>query len=202
MTKGLREVMNGKSDEGLMDYLNNFQKYTPEAIKSATDELIRRGRNFSDEELKEIDVKIENRTNSEDEEDTLFASDSWKKKVVKDPNAPLLYSKGAIRAFSLIFSTIFGAVLLSSNINDTKRKWIVIGFGVIYTAVTIIIMNLIPPNTFYVLMLNTAGGLGLTSTFWNKYVGQETEYRAKPIWKALIISSIITIPFLLAIIYG
>ena len=202
MAKTLGEVMNGKSDEGLMDYLNNFQKYTPEAIKSSADELKRRGRTFSQEELKEIDVKIENRRNSEDEEDTLFASDSWKNKVVKDPNAPLLYSKGAIRAFSLIFSTVFGAVLLSSNIDDNKRKWIVIGFGIIYTAVTIIIMNLIPPNTFYVLLLNTAGGLGLTSTFWNKYVGQETEYRAKPIWKALIISIVITIPFLLAIIYG
>ncbi len=202
MARSLREVMNGKSDEGLMGYLNNFQKFTPEAIKAAADELKRRGRNFSEGELKEIDVKIENRKNSEDEDDTLFASDSWKKKVVKDPNAPLLYSKGTIRAFSLIFSTIFGAVLLSSNINDNKRKLIVIGFGVIYTAVTIMIMNLIPPNTFYVLILNTAGGLGLTSTFWNKYVGQETEYRARPIWKALMISIIITIPFIIAIIYG
>lgn len=122
--------------------------------------------------------------------------------MVKDPNAPLFYSKGAIRAFSLIFSTIFGAVLLSSNISGNKGKWIVIGFGVIYTTATIIIMNLIPPNTFYVLILNTAGGLGLTSTFWNKYIGQDTEYRTKPIWKALIISIIITIPFVLAIIYG
>jgi hypothetical protein len=202
MKKSLSEVMNGKSDEGLIDYINNFQKYTPEAIRSAADELKRRGRNFSEEELKEIEVKIENRIKSEDEEETLFASGSWKKKVVEDPNAPLLYSKGAIRAFSLIFSTIFGAVLLSSNINDNKRKWIVIGFGVIYTAMTIIILNLIPPNTLYTLILNTAGGLGLTSTFWNKYVGQDIEYRARPIWKALIISIIITIPFLLAIIYG
>jgi hypothetical protein len=78
----------------------------------------------------------------------------------------------------------------------------VIGFGIIYTAVSIIILNLIPPNSFYVFLLNTAGGLGLTSTFWDKYVGKETKYRAKPIWKPLIISIIITIPFLLAIIYG
>jgi hypothetical protein len=202
MAKSLKEVMNGKSEEGLMDYLNNFQKYTPEAIMSAADELKRRGRIFSDEELKEIDLKIENRKKSEEEEDTLFGSDSWRKRVVKDPNAPLLYSKGAIRAFSLVFSTMFGAVLLSTNIKDNKGKWNVIGFGLIYTVVTIIIMNLAPLNTYYVFMLNTVGGLGLVSTFWNKYVGQETVYRAKPIWKALIISIIITIPFLLAIIYG
>ena len=202
MAKSLREVMNGKTEEGLTDYLDNFQKYTPEAISSAVDELKRRGRNFSEEELKEIDLKIENRTKAESEDDTLFASNAWKQSVVTDPNAPLLYSKGAIRAFSLFFSTIFGAVLLSSNINDTKRKWMVIGFGIIYTTVTIIVLNLIPPNTFYVLLLNTAGGLGLTSTFWDKYVGKETKYRARPIWKPLIISIIITIPFLLAIIYG
>ncbi|MBX2967721.1 MAG: hypothetical protein KF845_16385 [Cyclobacteriaceae bacterium] len=203
MAKSLREVMNGKSDEGLMDYLDNFQKYTPEAIRTVVDELKSRGRNFNDEELKEINIKIEKRTKAESEEDTLFApNNAWKQSVVTDPNAPLFYSKGAITAFSLFFSTIFGAVLLSSNINDTKRKWIVIGFGIIYTTVSIIILNLIPPNTFYVLLLNTAGGLGLTSTFWDKYVGKETKYRAKPIWKPLIISIIITIPFLLAIIYG
>lgn len=202
MAKSLREVMYGKSDEGLMDYLSNFQKYTPEAIKFASEELKRRGRNFSEEELKEIDLKIEDRKKAEDEMDNLFSSDSWKKKVVKDPNAPLLYSKGAISGFSLIFCTIFGAVLLSSNINDNKGKLIVIGFGVIYTAVTITSMNLISHSTYYVFLFNMAGGLGLTSTFWNKYVGKETEYRAKPIWKALIISIIITIPFLLAIIFG
>ncbi len=195
--------MNGKSEEGLMDYVNSFQKYTPEAITAAVDELKRRGTSFSDQELKEISSKIESRKNAENEDDNPFvASDSWKKNVVTDPNVPLLYSKGAIRAFSLLFSTIFGAVLLSSNINDSKRKWIVIGFGIIYTALTIVIVNLIPSNTFWVFMFNTAGGLGLTSSFWDKFVGKEIKYRSKPIWKALLISIIITIPFLLAFIYG
>lgn len=202
MGKSLREVMTAKSEDGLADYLNNFNKYTPEAIKAAVDELKRRGRHFSEEELREIDVKIEQRKNDENEEDTLFASDSWKKNVVADPNAPLLYSKGAIRGFSLVFSTIFGAALLSSNVDNNKKKWIVIGFGVLYTAVTIVIVNLIPSNTVYVFLLNTAGGLALTTTFWDKFVGKETKYRPKPIWKPLIISIVITIPFLLAIIYG
>jgi hypothetical protein len=202
MGKSLREVMAGKSEDGLADYLHNFKRYTPDAIKAAVDELKSRGRNFSEEELREIEIKIENRKSAEDEEDTLFASDSWKKTVVTDPNAPFLYSKGAIRAFSLVFSTIFGAVLLSSNVDDNKKKWIVIGFGVLYTALTIVIVNLIPTNTIYVLLLNTAGGLGLTSTFWDKFVGKDTKYRSKPIWKPLIISIVITIPFLLAIIYG
>jgi hypothetical protein len=202
MTRSLKEVMNGKSEEGLMDYVNNFKKYTPEAITAAVDELERRGTTFTDQELTEIRTKLENRKNVQNEEDNPFvASNAWKQDVVMDPNAPLLYSKRAIRAFSFLFSTIFGAVLLSCNINDSKRKWIVIGFGIIYTALTVVIANLIPSNTFWVLLLNTAGGLGLTSTFWDKFVGKETKYRSKAIWKALLISIIITIPFLLALIY-
>lgn len=201
MAKSLRAIMNGKSEKGLIDYLNNAHKYSPEAITAAVDELKRRGKSFSNEELNEINIKIQNSTDAESEEDTLFASDSWKKSVVTDPNAPLLYSKGAIISFSLLCSTIFGAVLLSFNINDTKRKWIVIGFGIIYTIMTIIIVNMIPSNMFWVLLLNNAGGLGLTSTFWDKYVGKEIKYRAKPIWKPLLISIIITTPFLLSLIY-
>lgn len=77
-----------------------------------------------------------------------------------------------------------------------------IGFGIFYTATSIAILNLLPQKTFYALLFNTAGGFGLTSTFWDKYVRKEIKYRAKPIWKPLVISIIITIPFLLAIIYG
>jgi hypothetical protein len=64
------------------------------------------------------------------------------------------------------------------------------------------VANIVPTSIYYVMILNTAGGLALTSTFWDKYVGKETKYRAKPIWKPLTISVIITIPFLLALIYG
>ena len=202
MGKSLKEVMTGKSEEGLADYLHNFRKYTPEAIQAAVEELKNRGRSFSEDELKEINVKIAQRSNDENEDDPLFASNSWKRNVVTDPTAPLLYSKGAISVFSIVFTTLFGAVLLSSNINDRDKKWIVIGFGIIYTGLTIIIVNLIPSNTLWTLVLNMAGGLGLTSTFWDKFVGKETRYRSKPIWKPLIISIAITIPFLLAIIYG
>ena len=202
MARILREVMNGLSDEGLMDYITNFNKYTPEAIRAAVDELKKRGTSFTNQELSEIDSKIQDRTKAEIEDDTLFPSDSWKRNVVTDPNVPSLYSKGAIMGFSVFFSTIFGAVLLSSNINDTKRKWLVIGFGVLYTVLSIFLLNLIPLNTLLTFLLNTAGGLGLTTTFWDKYVGKETKYRSKPIWKPLIISIIITIPFVIALIYG
>ncbi|HCW07164.1 MAG TPA: hypothetical protein DGG95_07355, partial [Cytophagales bacterium] len=142
------------------------------------------------------------RKKAESDDDGLFVSNSWKKDIVTDTSAPLLYSKGAIRVFSILFSVIFGAVLLSFNINDTKRKLIVIVFGIIYTALTAFIVNLMPSNIFWTYLLNIAGGLGLTTTFWDKFIGKEIKYRAKPIWIPLIISIIITVPILLTIIYS
>jgi len=196
--------MSSKSEDGLMDYLTNFNKYTADAITAAVDELRRRGRNFTDEELSDIKSKIETRKKAENEDEELFAPKSWKDEGVTDPNAPLLYSKGTIRFFSIFFSVIFGSVLLAYNINDSKRKWIVIGFGTIYTALTIFILNLIPSNMriSVTALINTGGGLGLATTFWDKFVGKQIKYRAKPPWIPLIISFIIILPIVLAIIYG
>lgn len=138
----------------------------------------------------------------EKEEPTLWMKDVVDNDLVTDPTAPLLYSKGAIRAFSFIFTTLFRAFLLSNNIVGKKNKFIVIGFGIAYTTISAILLTIIPPNTFWVLALNTAGGLGLTTTFWNKYVGKDVKYRAKPIWLPLIISIILSIPILPITIYS
>jgi hypothetical protein len=199
MAKGLRERMTGMSEAELAIYLDNYSKYTPEAIKLAAEELKRRGRNFSDEELKEIDIKIEKKTKAENE--AMWTGEWSDANIVTDLNAPLLYSKKAIRVFCLFFSTMFGAVLLSSNINDNKRKWIMIGFGVIYTAFSIVVLSWIPSPIYPGLLLNIGGGFGLTTTFWDNFVGKETKYRSKPIWKPLVISIVIYIPIILAIIY-
>jgi hypothetical protein len=201
MAKSLGEVMSTKSDEGLIAYINNFEKYTPDALTAATNELKRRGKKISEEELKEIHLKIQARVKAESEEETLWPSESLRKEIVTDLNAPLLYSKATVRAFSIVFTVIFGAVLLSNNISDSKKKWIVIAFGITYTTLSIILLNIIPPSTVWVLLLNAAGGLGLTTTFWDKYIGKDVKYRAKPIWIPLIISIIISIPFILAMIY-
>ncbi|MEO7990219.1 MAG: hypothetical protein ABI663_11800 [Chryseolinea sp.] len=130
-------------------------------------------------------------------------TNSWTKNIVEDVDAPELYSPRAIWGFSVFFSVIFGAVLLASNITDRKAKWMAIGFGIVYTAVVIVIVNLLPQtNSGIVIGLNAGGALILTKLFWDKYVGAETKFRTKAIWRPLIISILITIPFLLAIIYG
>jgi drug/metabolite transporter superfamily protein YnfA len=126
---------------------------------------------------------------------------NWTKNVVTDQDAPQLYSPRAIWGFSVFFTVIFGAVLLAINLTDRKSKLIVIGFGALYTTIAILILNLLPKaNTGITIGLNMGGALLLTSLFWDKYVGAETKFRTKQIWKPLIISILIAIPFLLAII--
>ena len=127
---------------------------------------------------------------------------NWKRNIVTDPEAPQYYSQTAIWAFSVIFTVVFGAVLLASNLTDKKAKWTVIGFGALYTAIAATLLYQLPRNTGLTLAANAGGALILTEFFWNKYVGAATQFRTKPIWKPLIISLIIITPFILAIIYG
>lgn len=135
-------------------------------------------------------------------EATTNKTNLWTKNIVTDVDSPQFYSPRAIWGFSVFFTVIFGAVLLSSNLTEKKAKGLVMGFGILYTALAIIIMNLLPqPNTGLAIGLNGGGAFILTKLFWDKYVGRETKFRAKAIWKPLVISILITIPFLLALIY-
>lgn len=202
MTKTLREVMREKPEGELMNYLNNYTDFIPEAIIAAVDELKRRGKIFTEQELTSIQQKIEERRKADDEDDySLLESRPPEKDIVSDPGAPLLYSKGAINFFSVIFSTLIGAVLLSYNIKPKKGKWIVLGFGIIYTIFSILIFKYIRQNRLSVCFLQIAGGMALTTTFWDKYIGKGIEYRAKPVWIPLIISLLIVIPIILFIIF-
>lgn len=122
-----------------------------------------------------------------------------------DTNAPLFYSKLAITMFSVFFSTIFGAILLMTNLrainNDKARTWVLI-FGVVYSTLIIYILNLVGANTNLGFVLNLVGALILTELFWNKEIGKEFLYRRKMIWKPLLISILVLIPFILATLYS
>lgn len=190
-----------RSDAELMEYINNFDKYTPEALIAVVNELKSRGQSISDEELRMINDKVEKSKKEEEEEKIEKSSKSLIKNVVTDPDAPLLYSQVAILMFSTIFTTIFGAILLALNIKDTKKKLKVIGIGIIFTTFAILISNLVPHPTILTMLANGVGGYLLVTEFWNKYIGSGTKYRTKPIWIPLIISLIITALLLIEMIY-
>jgi hypothetical protein len=113
-----------------------------------------------------------------------------------------MYTPRAVWGFSAFFSVIFGAVLLANNIAERDGKQTVIAFGIFFTAASIFFLSLVPvTNTLLTLVVNSGGGYLMVALFWNKHIGKYTPYRAKPIWKPLIISLLITIPIVWAAIY-
>lgn len=116
---------------------------------------------------------------------------------------PKLYSKRVIYAFSIIFSIIFGTVLLMSNLKQTgnKKGWYeVLIFGIIYTAGLLITAASLNMNTNIGLPLNLLGSLILNEYFWNRYIGKETKFEKKKWYKPAIISLIIILPFVYIIL--
>lgn len=202
MSTHYKELMTTKSDAGLLEYITKANRYTPEAIAAAVAELAARGRNLSHEERDALHVTLAQKVDDEKEEKEQRTGKGWSKNVVTDPNAPLFYSPRAVWGFSVFFSTIFGAVLLASNLENKKHKWIVIAFGIALSLLAIVVGNAVEGKFHFVLGLNIGGALGLNTTLCNKYIGKDVKFRAKPIWKALIISLVITAPFILALIYS
>lgn len=200
MKTHFEELMEKKTANELWEYLNNADRYRPEMLTAAVNELKARGNNFSDEELQSIRKKIE--IQQEIEEDSFYgSSNTLKKDEVNELDAPLFYSKTSIMFFSTIFSVIFGSVLLSLNIDKRSRKFIVLGIGVLFTVVAVTVGN-VAQSLKYVFLINAVGGYVLTSDFWHLYIGRGIKYRAKPIWIPLIISILLSALYWMAIING
>lgn len=111
------------------------------------------------------------------------------------------YSKQAIIGFTLLFSTIFGAVLLMQNLKDIEKKReanILLSLSILYTVLSSFIVN-IPdrPNFFLTYLCNFIGAMILTEFVYKKNFPDEEAFEKKKIWKPLMISFLIIIPFVI-----
>jgi hypothetical protein len=116
-----------------------------------------------------------------------------------------IYSKGVIMGFSIFFSTIFGGVLLMQNLKDLGKKKeanIILGISIGYTIISAILINLIELLSSKAVFFNILGGAVLSQYFFSMYIPNENQFEKKKIWKPLIISILITVPFILAMIYA
>ncbi|WP_337964883.1 hypothetical protein [uncultured Flavobacterium sp.] len=117
-----------------------------------------------------------------------------------------IYSAKAIWGFSIVFAPIFGGVLLMQNLRDTDRKKeanLVLLVSILLTLFTILVVNLSPIKTSsFTFICNIIGGGVLSYYFQKKYFPDEDKFEKKTIWKALIISILIIIPFVFALIYS
>lgn len=122
-----------------------------------------------------------------------------------DENSPVLYSEKVIYSFSILFSVIFGAVLFSINLKEVdKKKGIlpVILFSILYTALSIYILNLANLGNAGTLVFGALGAVIINNLFWNKYIGKGILYKKKRYIKPLIIALIIFIPIIVLMVWS
>jgi uncharacterized membrane protein YdcZ (DUF606 family) len=193
-----------KSDEELHNCINNREKLLPETVETAVEELQKRGTVFSEEELKVIAEDMQARRDhaiSGVKSSGIFNRND-KDLQVEDPEAPSFYSKGAIFGFSILFSVLFGAIMLAINISKTQYRqktiWVVL-FGLTYVIASVLLAQNLGSTFSFILII--FGAYLLQVLFWNRYIGNSTLYRAKPIKIPLIIGLCIYIPIIILLIY-
>jgi hypothetical protein len=193
-----------KSDNDLERIIQDKSKYVEQARKAAIEILTKRNGQTDSIVKAETEIRaaqerkmaVQHKVREEDKKESF---------VTDDPDAPELHSKITITLFACIFASIFGAVLMMQNfkeVGNIKARNQVLVFGILYTLVSVLIINAIDLQMNLALPLNLGGAGILTEFFWNNQLGKEIRYRKKNWVKPAIISVIISIPFILALIFG
>ena len=199
-TNSFTTNMKTKSNKDLETILVEKNKYTEEALQAVTWEL--ENRNLIEKAVIPF-VEIS-------KEDSLSTPFKTKEILESDESpfaelvTPFLYSKKAIQGFTIFFTTIFGAVLLMKNLKDMnkpKESIQVLSFGVLYTLLSIILLNFLPKTVLITLAFNLLGYAVLIEYFWNKNLGKDLAYRKKPIWQPLATSILIVLVLVLIQLY-
>jgi hypothetical protein len=181
-----------KSNAELEHILEAKDIYTDEAIQAVIWEL--ENRNLIEKDtikiaITSVETEISVQEKQRDIKDTYEGTSELF-------DLPVLYSKTAIQGFSILFSTLFGAVLLMSNLkkmNKPKARIEVFVFGIVYTIFTSLILSYLPKIFFLTLLFNIIGYAVLVEYYWNKNLGKEFKHEKEQIKKPLIISLLVLV---------
>ncbi len=196
------EKMQKKTDQELEMIFSQKEDYTEEAIEAVVIELVARNLLEEEEVLKHKRIIEEKLKFVVKEELTISKRDNADESSFEELLQPELYSKKAIQAFTIFFSTIFGTVLLMYNLKVMKKpkaRIQVLVFAVIYIVFTGILLNVLPKIFFITLIFNFIGYAFLAEYFWNTHLGKDLAHRKKGVAKPLIISLLISGFFFLLI---
>ena len=189
----LKEILSTKTDSQLKYYLEHVDKHTSEGVRTALIELKKRNIQLPEDIDQQIEEKIRLIENAK-----YNSTIGRRRNIVVDADAPEYYSQIAIYGFSILFSLLFGAVLMAINLKNSQKQWawsIVFGLG--FTGAFILLGQFLPSSsTGLSLIVNAIGVTIMHQIFWNKHIGKDTKYRAKPIWIPLVIGIILMIPFI------
>ena len=183
-----------KSNSELEAILNDKTKYTDLTIQAAIWELEKRTSQLSEKHDENEDTSIDVQYINEHKELAQSTVEDYDLKekgfwdldenLVEDQNAPELYSQQLIYFISILFSTIFGSILLYSNLKEIKNKeagYVVILFGLALPIMLISIFLFIKIPIYLPVIINIMGAKILTQRLWNKYIGEELTYRSRKI---------------------
>ncbi|MFQ3181920.1 MAG: hypothetical protein ACJA17_000221 [Polaribacter sp.] len=199
-TNNFTQNMLKKSDAELEYILQEKDTYTNEAIQAVIWEL--ENRNLIEKgTIKPAIIPAENEIKVEEKKQN---SKNTNESSFEALALPVMYSKKAIQGFTIFFSTLFGAILLMSNLkkmNKPKARIEVFVFGIVYTIATIVLLNYLPKTFFLTLIFNIVGYAILIEYYWNNNLGKEFKHEKKQIKKPLIISvSVLAILILFSIL--
>jgi len=103
---------------------------------------------------------------------------------------PKIYVKAVVLIFSVLLSTLFGALLFAQNLKEIGKKKEIFNiflFAIFWNTLLLKILGMIIPNPLVVYgITNTVGGLLLIFPFWNYYLSEIVGFDKRTIWLPLI----------------
>jgi hypothetical protein len=196
--------------EELTERIDNRKKYLPETVEAAVSELQYRKHEFSDDELRTINDGIDlQRKNAAMVDSRLgFFNSTAKNVIVKDAEAPLMYSRQALYVFTVLCGALFGSIMLAINIGKTKKPgnavWVIL-FGIAFTALQIFVVSTYArpgSGSSGAIIGGIIAAYTLDFLFWKPFIGYSTFYRSRPIWIPLIIALVVFGLLIAAVIIG
>ncbi len=192
----LNRILSEKSDRELMFYINNLDKHTEEAVMVAL-EILKSRHVILPEDITET---ISNHFKQNKEKPR---TNHWNRNITTDSEAMEFYSQKAIYIFSILFSVLFGSVMLAYNLHKVRKPFVwTILFGLTYSSISVYFLEKYHGSLPMTFIANSLGGVVLYQLFWNSWIGKQTQYRAKSIWIPLIIALIIFVPLTILPILG
>ncbi len=194
----LKDILAKKTDGQLRYYIEHVDKHTDEAVRVALAELQLRNAELPDDIVDVVELKLREKAAIKIEE-----KKSWDTYMVEDEVSPHFYSQRAIYVFSILFSVFFGSFLLAANLKIIgKPRLLVILYGFVFFVFTMILGEFIKIGILYTFIINSIGVMIMQALFWDRLIGKEIKYNAKPIWKPLIIGVLISAIVITLMIYG
>lgn len=188
------DEMREKSNFDLQELVRNYQNEDKMFVIAALRELERRDVLYPEDRKLLEDLEDEMKTPVRFEKDVLPVTPFSMFRdpdIVDDFKAPKLYSRYAIRFFAIIFSTLFGGILLAINFNRLGKKReiaFVVVFSLLYSILVYRVTVLKPENAATItLIMNLLGSLILEEFFWKRYIGRHFKFRKQAITGALMV---------------